>query len=131
MDITLEVESTLTDRYQTTVPETVRRVLRLGKRDRIHYAIRPSGEVVLTRARDFEKNDPVLGRFLSFLACDISEHPGHLQAVDASLVQNIQSLVAGVEIDLNTALSEDVSALVPSMNGWAPGLNKDKNRKEP
>ena len=32
MAVTLEVESTLTDRYQTTVPETVRRALRLGKR---------------------------------------------------------------------------------------------------
>jgi len=50
MAATLEVESTLTDRYQTTVPETVRRALKLGKRDKIHYAIRPSGEVVLTRA---------------------------------------------------------------------------------
>ncbi len=50
MPATLEVESTLTDRYQTTVPETVRRALRLGKRDKIHYTIRPSGEVVLTRA---------------------------------------------------------------------------------
>ena len=56
MEVTLEVESTLTDRYQTTVPEIVRRALKLGKRDKIHYAIRPSGEVVLTRveARDGE-----------------------------------------------------------------------------
>ena len=38
--IRLQVESTLTDRYQTTVPETVRRVLRLGKRDKIHYTTR-------------------------------------------------------------------------------------------
>ena len=35
----LEVDSTLTDRYQTTVPEAVRRALKLGKRDKIHYAI--------------------------------------------------------------------------------------------
>jgi len=28
----LELESTLTDRYQTTVPETVRRALKLGRR---------------------------------------------------------------------------------------------------
>ena len=49
MATTLEAESTLTDRYQTTVPKTVRRALRLGKRDKIHYTIRPSGEVVLTR----------------------------------------------------------------------------------
>ena len=50
MPAALEVESTLTDRYQTTVPETVRRALRLGKRDKISYTIRPDGEVVLTRA---------------------------------------------------------------------------------
>ena len=50
MPATLEVESTLTDRYQTTVPDAVRRALRLGKRDKIHYSIRASGEVVLTRA---------------------------------------------------------------------------------
>ena len=30
MPTTVEVDSTLTDRYQTTVPQTVRRVLRLG-----------------------------------------------------------------------------------------------------
>jgi antitoxin PrlF len=50
MSASLEVESMLTDRYQTTVPETVRRTLRLRKRDKIQYVIRPSGEVVLTRA---------------------------------------------------------------------------------
>ena len=49
MAATLEVESTLTDRYQTTVPETVRRALQLGKRDKIHYTIRPGGEVVEER----------------------------------------------------------------------------------
>ena len=71
MSATLEVESTLTDRYQTTVPETVRRALRLGKRDKIHYAIQSTGEVVLTRAADAEA-DPVIGQFLDFLARDIA-----------------------------------------------------------
>jgi bifunctional DNA-binding transcriptional regulator/antitoxin component of YhaV-PrlF toxin-antitoxin module len=44
------VSTPLTDRDQTSVPETVRRALRLGKRDKIRYAIRPDGEVVITRA---------------------------------------------------------------------------------
>ena len=60
----LEVESTLTDRYQTTVPETVRRALQLNKRDKIHYSIRPSGEVVLSRAEHSE-DDPAISQFLS------------------------------------------------------------------
>ena len=67
MSTTLEAESTLTDRYQTTVPETVRRALRLKKRDKLQYLIRPSGEVVLTRASDNESDDPVLGQFLAGL----------------------------------------------------------------
>ena len=57
----LEVESTLTDRYQTTVPEPVRRALNLRKRDRIHYAIRPGGEVVLTRAEVAASSDHQIG----------------------------------------------------------------------
>jgi antitoxin PrlF len=105
MTATLEVESTLTDRYQTTVPETVRRALSLGKRDKIHYAIRPGGEVVLTRAEAPESNDPVLGQFLAFLARDIASHPEQLQAVDTQSLQRIDSLVGGVELNLDAALS--------------------------
>jgi antitoxin PrlF len=42
------------------VPETVRRALRLGKRDKINYTVRPDGEVVLTRAAAVESIDPAL-----------------------------------------------------------------------
>ncbi|MDN5753013.1 MAG: type II toxin-antitoxin system PrlF family antitoxin [Nitrosospira sp.] len=104
MAATLEVESTLTDRYQTTVPETVRRALRLGKRDKLHYTIRPGGEVVLTRA-EAKEDDPVLGQFLGFLARDIVSHPERLQVVDASLVSRIHSLVGNIEVDLDAPLS--------------------------
>ena len=107
MAATLEVESTLTDRYQTTVPETVRRALRLGKRDKIHYTIRASGEVVLTRAEASDGDDPVLGQFLSFLANDIANHPERLQVIDASLVHRLQSLTGGIEVDLDASLSAD------------------------
>lgn len=107
MAATLEVESTLTDRYQTTVPETVRRVLQLGKRDKIHYTIRPGGEVVLSRAEPAEEDDPVLGSFLGFLARDIASHPERLQAVDARFVRHVQSLTGGIEVDLDARLSAD------------------------
>ena len=107
MPTTVEADSTLTDRYQTTVPETVRRALRLGKRDKIHYTIRPGGEVVLSRVEITEEDDPVLGRFLGFLSRDIANHPERLQTVDASFVQRIHSLVGGLEVDLDAALSAD------------------------
>lgn len=101
----LEVESTLTDRYQTTIPETVRRALRLGKRDKIHYAIRPDGEVLLTRACSEE--DPVLGQFLGFLARDLAKHPERVRMMDSALVQRIESLVGGVDVNLDAALPAD------------------------
>jgi len=107
MPAIMQVESTLTDRYQTTVPETVRRALRLGKRDKIHYTIRPDGEVVLSRAAAGEGNDPALAPFLGFLARDLAEHPERLQAVDASLAQRIQALVGSVEVDVDAPLSAD------------------------
>jgi antitoxin PrlF len=107
MPATLEVESTLTDRYQTTVPETVRRALHLSKRDKIHYTIRPGGEVVLSRADTSEEADPVLGQFIGFLARDISNHPERLQSLDSGFVQRLQSLTAGIEVDLDAALSVD------------------------
>lgn len=107
MSTTLEVESTLTDRYQTTVPETVRRALRLERRDKIHYTIRPGGEVVLRRAEAEGDEDPALGRFLDFLARDIASHPERLQAMDAELVRRLQSLVGDVEVDLDAALPAD------------------------
>ncbi len=103
----LEVESTLTDRYQTTIPEAVRRALKLGKRDKIHYTVLPSGEVVISRTEITEKDDPVLEQFLSFLSNDFAQHPERLQTIDANLVQRIRSLVGGIEVDLNSALSPE------------------------
>ncbi len=64
--------------------------------------------MVLTRSASpegLEADDPVLGQFLSFLARDMASHPERLQAVDAGLVDKLQSLVGGIEVDLNAALS--------------------------
>ena len=69
------------DRRISTPIRTVRRALKLGKRDKTHYTIRPSGEVVLTRAEASDVDDPVLGQFLGFLAADIARHPERLQAL--------------------------------------------------
>ena len=102
--MTRDAESTLTDRYQTTVPETVRRALHLGKRDKLHYTIRPNGEVVLTRAELSLEEDPVLDQFLDFLAHDMTTHPEHLHAVDSRLVERLHTLVGPVAVDLDEPL---------------------------
>jgi antitoxin PrlF len=104
MPATFEVDSTLTDRYQTTVPEPVRRALKLSKRDKIHYVIQPSGEVLLSRASAPEGNDPVLEQFLGFLARDMAQHPKRMQALNTDLLQRISTLVADVALDLDAPL---------------------------
>jgi antitoxin PrlF len=106
MAATLTVESTLTDRYQTTVPESVRRALHLGKRDKIRFSLQPDGKVILTRADD-SGSDPVIGQFLDFLAADIAKHPQHVQTLGTDLVKQVQTLVGDVEIDLDTPLTDD------------------------
>ncbi len=71
---TSDTESTLTDRYQTTVPAPVRKALGLNKRDKISYTIEPDGKVVMSRAEQ-QESDPILGKFLNFLARDMEKIP--------------------------------------------------------
>jgi antitoxin PrlF len=101
----LEVESTLTDRYQTTVPEPVRLALKLGKRDRIRYVVRSSGEVVLLRVSP-NHEDPALAPFLAMLERDIAGHPERLRPLDDAFTR-LQTLVEGVEVDLSQSLTPE------------------------
>lgn len=100
-----QIESTLTDRYQTTVPDPVRRALGLAKRDRIRYLVRGDGTVEMKRAEEGE--DPVLNNFLKFLERDLEAHPERLRAVDAGLAKRIRSLTKDVKVDLGAALDPD------------------------
>lgn len=102
----LQSESTLTDRYQTTIPDLVRKALHLDKRDKIRYTIQLNGQVIMSRADQLE-DDPALRAFLNFLAQDISENPQRVQAISSDLMEQVQSLVADVEFDLNAPLSNE------------------------
>lgn len=96
------------------MPDTVRRALRLGNRDKIHYTIRPDGEVVLTRAAAGDGNDPALLPLLGFLARDLAEQPARLRAVDSSLEQRIRAL----EVDLDAPrLADDERAAEQEPSG--------------
>jgi antitoxin PrlF len=97
----------LTDRYQTTVPDAVRRALKLRKRDRIVYRVLEDGTVVIGRKFTGGGDDPVVGRFLEFLAHDMTAHPERIRSVDQGLRARIRPLAAGVKVDLNAPLSAD------------------------
>lgn len=85
----------------------MRRVLKLGKRDKISYLLRPDGSVVMARADSADADDPALGLFLGFLANDIAAHPQRVTGLNAQLHNRIQSLVGKVKIDLDAALPDE------------------------
>ena len=99
-------ESTLTDRYQTTVPAPVRQFLGLNKRDKISYTIEPNGKVMISRVEPKE-SDPILDKFLNFLARDLEKNPHNIQAISSDLLNRVHSLVSEVEIDLDAPLSDE------------------------
>ena len=102
----LQVESTLTDRYQTTVPDIVRKTLGLNKRDKIAYVINADGTVTITRSEASEE-DPVLAKFLDFLSHDMDRNPHHIQPITTETLARVHSLVGDIEIDLDAPLSDE------------------------
>lgn len=102
----LTSESTLTDRYQTTIPDTVRKALHLNKKDKIRFTIDADGNVLLSRAEK-EEDDPVLAEFLNFMANDIAQNPQNIQPFTAQMQAEGDELVKGVEFDMNSPLLDE------------------------
>ncbi|MGK7952464.1 type II toxin-antitoxin system PrlF family antitoxin [Myxosarcina sp. GI1(2024)] len=100
-------ESTLTQRYQTTIPAPVRKALNLNRSDKILYTIESDNRVVISRVVEETESDPVLGSFLNFLAKDMKDNPEHIQAVSSDMVNHAKSLVGGVDIDLDAPLLDE------------------------
>lgn len=95
------LESKLTERSQTTVPNGVRKALRMRPgQDRLVWEIR-GDEAVVRRAPALEEdhNDPALEPFLRLIAADIEAHPERLRGMPTHLHQSILELIDGVEPD--------------------------------
>ncbi|GAN65971.1 type II toxin-antitoxin system PrlF family antitoxin [Acetobacter orientalis] len=101
----VEEVSTLTDRYQTTLPRGVRQYLRIGKRDQIRY-VTEHGRVYIEPAR-VSAPDQALVPFLNLIANDVEANPGRIAALDTGFHQRIAEIVSGVEIDMDAPLSPD------------------------
>ncbi len=108
MPAVIEIEATVTERGQTTVPAAIRHMLHLGKRGAIVFRGMPDGTVLIAK-KDVERgeDDPVLGRFLAFLATDMSARPPAMRAISSYLVGRISGLVGGVEVDIDAPLPDD------------------------
>ena len=102
----IEDVSTLTDRFQTTVPKTIRKALSLKKGDKLHYHQEANGRVYLAALPNFEA-DPVLEAFLKLLADDIAANPQRLASADQILLNSVAVLVADVEVDMDNVVCDD------------------------
>ena len=100
----LAFTSSLTDKYQTTVPTPVRAALGLGKRDKIRFVLR-DGLVVVEKGRAENEDDPVVAAWLDFLERDLLAKPGRLAPLDAALLAEADALVAEVDVDLDAPLA--------------------------
>jgi antitoxin PrlF len=102
----IEIEATVTERGQTTLPAAIRTMLRLEKRGSIIFHGMDDGTVVITK-KITDQEDPVLGRFLAFLASDMASHPEGIRPVTHDVVERIRDLVGDIDIDLDAALPDD------------------------
>lgn len=105
------LESKLTERSQTTVPNGVRKALRArpGK-DRLMWEIR-GDEAIVRRAPDTVtgEDDPALEPFLRMLAADIEAHPERLRGIPPELYQRWLAVAEGVEVDLDEIIEGPVA----------------------
>ena len=103
---TIQATSTLTDRYQTTIPDTVRKALGLTKRDQLLYTVLPNGEIRVQKA-DTVNDDVALNAFLQLLEKDIMENPQNLVPLAKERLAYWRSLGDGKEIDLDAPLLDE------------------------
>ena len=108
MNPVLELEATVTSRGQTTLPAAIRKMLALGEGSHVVFRAMPDGTVIIARKAQAEF-DPVADQFLAFLASDMVRYPQNLVPVSSGFIARAQSLVEGVEVDLDAPLPDDAA----------------------
>jgi antitoxin PrlF len=102
----IEERSTITAKGQTTVPKAVRQVLGVKEGDEI--AFRVEGQRVTVVPVGATHEDPVVKKFLSFLAKDIEQHPEALKPLSKDFAARMESLVKGTNVELDKPIDGDV-----------------------
>lgn len=93
----IEEVSTLTSKGQTTLPKPVRQALGVNEGDPIRWRI--EGDTVQVTSTAQDERDPLVDRFLAFIAKDIEAHPERVRPLDADFVSRLREATKGVKID--------------------------------
>jgi antitoxin PrlF len=108
MGVLLEIEATITERGQTTVPSAIRKALGVDRNDKIMFRQMDDGSVVIApKADEREGSDPVISKFLAFLEQDMSNHPEGLVPLRQELLDHSGSLIEGMAINLDEPLADE------------------------
>lgn len=102
----LKEVSTITAKGQTTVPKSVRQALGVDYGGRIAFVVDERG--VSVQRAETDEADPVVEKFLSFLATDMEAHPERIKGFPPELAERIASLTAGMKVDLDEAIEGEV-----------------------
>lgn len=103
---TLEIEATITERGQTTVPAAIRKMLGVQK-GAIVFKGMPDGTVIIVPKQAEDEEDPAIAKFLAFLARDIEQNPQNLVPLTQEMLDEIDDLVGDMDIDLDAPLEDD------------------------
>jgi antitoxin PrlF len=102
----LEEVSTITAKGQTTVPKAVRQILGIDYGGQIGFRV--EGDQVTLHPVEAEHEDPLVGRFLDFLAKDIERRPGGVAALSKELAARLTSLTKGKRVDVEAPIEGPV-----------------------
>jgi antitoxin PrlF len=107
MGALLEIEATITERGQTTVPSAIRKALGVGKQGKVVFRQMDDGSVVIAPKSADRQPDPVIASFLAFLEQDMMKRPEVLVPLPQRLLDRGKALVEGVKVDLEAPLTDD------------------------
>ena len=108
MPALLKKVSTITEKGQVTIPKSVREALGLGYGGRIAFYVDENRRVSLEREMDGEEDDPVIERFLAFVAEDMQAHPERIGEIPGTLMQRMTALAADMPGDPDDPIEGDV-----------------------
>lgn len=103
-----EIEATITERGQTTVPAPIRKMLAVKKTGRIVFRGMPDGRVEIARTDESAVHtDPVISEFLDFLEQDMKERGKEaIRPIPKSFLDDYREL-SELDLDLDGPLTGD------------------------
>jgi len=102
----LEEVSTITAKGQTTVPKSVRKLLGIDVGGQI--AFRVEGQRVTLVSVGEAHEDPVVGKFLDFIAQDIVQRPEAVKPLSREFAARMASLTKGKKVELDAPIDGPV-----------------------